>query len=97
MTRARGHLLAKWFGGPGHRIENLVPLHRAANQEMLSQERRIAEALTIGTYETVYYRVTPVYGGRSGVPVEVRMEAVGVTASGVEVQFMDYLVRNVNR
>jgi len=76
--RNRGHLLPRWFGGGGSGERwraNLVPLHRAANKQMLDVETLIANGLTRGDYSAVFYRVTPVYNGGSAIPTHIYMEA----------------------
>ena len=60
--RARGHLLAAWFGGPGNMKQNLVPLFRSANVAMRDKvESVIAKELTNGQFDEVFYRVLPIY------------------------------------
>jgi hypothetical protein len=84
--RARGHLLARWFGGVGNDTSNLVPLYRTANEQMRSLvETPIANSL-IGSnakYTEVVYSVTPHYSGDNLIPDYIEIEAIGIENSGM--------------
>jgi hypothetical protein len=82
--RARGHLLARWFGGSGKLKDNLVPLHKTANKAMLNDVERLAEtALKSGDYQDVYYRVMPLYDGNSLIPKGLTIDVLGDAGDGV--------------
>jgi hypothetical protein len=70
------------FGGPGEDPRNIVPVFRAANEEMRTVEFAIRDALESGQAPWVYYRVTPIYNGSSGIPIGITMEAAAVDDTG---------------
>ncbi|MBI5757883.1 MAG: putative Ig domain-containing protein, partial [Planctomycetales bacterium] len=82
--RARGHLLARIFGGPGNWLENLVPIYQSINLEMYhTAEKVVANALKSGKYKFVYYSVRPIYEGASAIPKAIELEAIGEVMEGV--------------
>jgi hypothetical protein len=93
-ARARGHLLARWFGGPGTEARNIVPLFRPANVQMATVEDAIATALKSGSAQSVYYRVTPIFQDTGLIPRGITMEAEAVDASGNQTQIASQTVLN---
>jgi DNA/RNA non-specific endonuclease len=79
---ARGHLLARIFGGPGDDFRNIIPLFRSANLSMRRIERSIADVLSGGRARWVYYRVVPVRHVFDPWPRGIEMEAVAVNDVG---------------
>jgi RHS repeat-associated protein len=95
--RARGHLLARWFGGAGNDTANLVPLHKAANEKMRSLvETPIANSLTGSNakYTEVVYSVTPHYNGNDLIPDYIEIKAIGLDNNDIDHVIFDGKIFN---
>jgi RHS repeat-associated protein len=95
--RARGHLLARWFGGSGNDTTNLVPLYRSKNDKMrILVETPIANSLrgTNAKYTEVIYAVTPHYTGNNLIPDHIEIKAIGIDANGIDHVIFDNKILN---
>ncbi len=78
-----GHLYGRQFGGASE-IQNLVPMSRSANREMLAVEREMAAAVA-HKKEVTGFSVTLDWGASLDVPRSFRVEAViRDPATGIE-------------
>jgi hypothetical protein len=78
LDRARGHLWARLFGGPGGDRRNIVPLFKPANTEMEQLENKIRGILDNNEASSVFYRVIPAYEEESAIPVAIYVQAVAL-------------------
>lgn len=69
-----GHLYGRQFGGASE-IQNLVPMSRSANRDMLAVERELATALGKG-HEVKGFAVKLDWGESLDVPRSFRIEAI---------------------
>jgi DNA/RNA non-specific endonuclease len=91
---ARGHLWAKYLGGPGNVSDNLVTVFQnPVNTPSMSKlEDCVANAALAGEY--VAYQVTPIYNGAIDMPRAITIQALGHKGFQLEISLLNQQFRD---